>query len=149
LGRPEADAWMERLVRTHPQVPRDRVTLESRSTNTGENIRFTAELLAREFPELAFGEGLRTALIVAAPSRLRRVRLTLRRLVPALQVTRCLPGADYDREYALHESKGIPFLPHLRGELDRIVAYPARGWIAPEPLPPEISAAQEVLRARN
>lgn len=147
LGQPEADAWRERLARTHPDVPRNRVILENRSTNTAENIRFTGELLAREFPELAFGAGLRTALIVAAPPRLRRVRLTLRLLVPTLRVARRLPGADYDREHALHEGKGIAFLPHLCGELDRIVAYPARGWIAPEPLPPEIAAAHEVLRA--
>jgi uncharacterized SAM-binding protein YcdF (DUF218 family) len=149
LGQPEADAWMERLVRTHPGVPRDAVMLENRSTNTAENIRFTTELLTRDFPELAFGVGLRTALIVAAPARLRRVRLTLRRLVPALTVTRVLPEADYDRERVLHESKGIAFLPHLCGELDRIAAYPARGWIASEPLPSEIVAAHDVLRAMN
>ena len=149
LGQPEADAWMERLVRTRPGVPRDAVILENRSTNTAENIRFTAELLARDFPASAFGAGLRTALIVAAPARLRRVQLTLRLLVPALQTTRCLPVADYDRERTLHDRKGIPFIPHLCGELDRIVAYPARGWIAAEPLPPEIAAAHEVLRAAS
>lgn len=149
LGQPEADAWMARLVRTHPGVPRDAVMLENRSTNTAENIRFTTELLTRDFPEFAFGVGLRTALIVAAPARLRRVQLTLRQLVPELQVTRCLPRADYEREHAMHESKGIAFLPHLCGELDRIVDYPARGWIASEPLPSEIADAHHVLRASS
>jgi hypothetical protein len=146
LGRPEADAWADELRRSHPDLPRNRLILENRSTNTAENIRFTAEVLQREHPERAFGRGLRTALIVASPARLRRVGLTLRQLVPAVHAIRCLPPTSFERERALHDSKGIPFVPHLRGELDRIVEYAPRGWIAAEPLPPAIAQAHAVLR---
>jgi uncharacterized SAM-binding protein YcdF (DUF218 family) len=148
LGQPEADAWADELRRSHPGVPRDRVILENRSTNTAENIRLTAEVLQRDHPQRAFGRGLRTALIVASPARLRRVGLTLRQLVPAVRAWRCLPATSFERERALHDSKGIPFVPHLRGELDRIVDYPRRGWIAAEPLPPAIARAHAVLRRR-
>lgn len=148
LGQPEADAWRDELRRAHPNFPADDLIVENRSTNTAENIRFTAELLTRSHPRLAFGRGLRTALIVASPARLRRAWLTLRHLVPAVRVIRCLPPADFERECAVHDSKGILFLPHLAGELDRIVEYPARGWIVAEPLPPSIAAAHAVLRRR-
>lgn len=147
LGRPEAEAWRDELGRTHPHLPAAHVIVETRSTNTAENIAFTAALLARGHPALAFGLGLRTALIVAAPSRLRRVKLTLARLQPALRTIRCLPPPDFERERTLYENKGIPFLPHLRGELDRLVSYPARGWIAAEPLPAAVAAAHARLQA--
>ena len=55
LGQPEADAWHAELLKTHPCIPRDHIILENRSTNTGENVRFTAELLAQKHPRLAFG----------------------------------------------------------------------------------------------
>lgn len=146
LGQPEADAWREELRRSHPAIPTGDVIIENRSTNTAENINHTATLLAREHPALAFGQGVRSALVVASPSRLRRVWLTLRLLQPAVQVTRCLPPTDYETEHGLYARQGLDYRDHLCGELDRLVDYPARGWVAAEPLPPEIAAAHEVLR---
>ncbi len=147
LGQPEADAWRAALFDAYPNFPHEKLVLENRSTNTAENIDFTAALLARDFPALAFDRGLRTALVVASPSRLRRVKLTLQHLQPALHVTRCLPPATtFNREYALYAAQGQDYFAHLAGELDRIVTYPARGWIAAEPLPPAIAAAHTVLR---
>jgi len=148
LGQPEAEAWRSELLRTHPEIPPAHVIIENRSTNTAENIAFTAALLAREFPDLAFGRGLRTALVVASPSRLRRVKLTLQLLQPNVLVVRRLPPVNFESEHALYESKGLDYIEHLAGELDRIVAYPARGWSAAEPLPARIAAAHAVLRER-
>ncbi len=147
LGQPEADAWRGALLRAYPDFPHENLILENRSTNTAENIDFTAALLGRNFPTLAFGTGLRTALVVASPSRLRRVKLTLQHLQPALHITRCLPPkTTFEREHALYESQGHDYFGHLAGELDRIVTYPARGWIASEPLPPAITALHALLR---
>ncbi|MEO7600502.1 MAG: YdcF family protein [Opitutus sp.] len=146
LGMPEADAWKLQLARTHPSIDELRVITENASTNTAENIRFTAALLARAHPELAFGRGLTSALIVASPSRLRRVKLTMQKLEPSVRVSRCLPGATFESEQALYEAKGINYLDHLRGELDRIEAYPERGWISTEPLPPDLVDARLILR---
>jgi hypothetical protein len=142
LGKPEADAWLEELARTHAQIPSADVITENRSTNTAENIAFTADLLNKRFPTLAFGQGLNTALIVASPSRLRRVKLTLQLMHPALQVFRCSPPeTTFEHEYGLYEGKGLNYLAHLRGEVDRLSTYPARGWIAREPVPAEIVMA--------
>lgn len=146
LGGPEADVWHATVRHTHPTVPADAFIVENRSRNTAENIRFTAELLASGHPELAFGRGLKTALLVASPSRLRRVRLTMLQLVPTVTTARVLPSVDFDRERDLYTRQGVGYIEHLIGELDRLVAYPARGWIAPEPLPNDIRAAGEVLK---
>lgn len=147
LGGPEADAWRAEVRRAYPQIPDAAFVLETRSTNTGENVRFTAELLARCDPPLVLGRELRSIIVVASPSRLRRAWLTLRHLVPGLRTHRRMPPIDFDREAALYARQGTPYLAHLAGELDRLVDYPRRGWIAAEPLPPNIVAAHARLRA--
>jgi hypothetical protein len=150
LGQPEADAWCAALLTAYPQIPRDHIILENRSTNTGENVRFTTELLARKHPELSLGCGIKTVIVVAAPSRLRRVRLTLQHLYPQLHILGRHPSTSYAEEHALYAGTGIDLVAHLAGELDRIVDYAARGWILPEPLPPPIAAAHQVLkRSKN
>jgi hypothetical protein len=146
LGAPEAEAWRAALRAAYPEISDTQVVLEPRSTNTAENIAFTAALLAREHPDLAFGRGLRRLIIVASPSRLRRVALTLRKDQPALELVRQLPPVILEAEWAIYGLQGIDYLAHLTGELDRIVDYPVRGWIAPEPLPPVVAAAHAVLR---
>lgn len=146
LGKPEADAWQQQLAATYPRIPAEHVLIENRSTNTGENIAFTQQMLLRSDARNSLGQGIKNVLIVASPSRLRRVKLTLACMHPALEVTRVLPAWNFDHERTLHEAKGIDYLRHLLGELDRIVEYAERGWIAREPLPPHLLTAQSQLR---
>lgn len=142
----EADVWRCEVQRTHPDLPDHVFVIENRSTNTAENIQFTAELLQQLHPELAFGVGIRRAIIVASPSRLRRVRLTMRQLQPAVEVIRMRPPVDFAAEQALYAQHGVDYLAHLVGEIDRLLTYSSRGWIAPEPLPAVVIAAGEQLR---
>lgn len=149
LGGPEADVWRRELRRSHPAIPDAAVIVENQSTNTGENVAFTAALLERDRPDRAFGRGLARVAIVASPTRLRRVWLTLRRQQPTLSIARCLPPFDVDVDRAGYEAQGIDYTSHVLGELDRIVDYPARGWILAERLPEPIDAARATLRARR
>lgn len=142
----EADAWFVALMQAYPRIPRDRVILENRSTDTGKNVSFTADLLAEKYPHLMFGQGIRSVIAVAAPARLRRVRLTLQQLHPTLRVFGQHHAPSFESEQALYASKGIDFVAHLAGELDRIVDYAAFGWLRPEPFPPAVAEAQRVLK---
>jgi uncharacterized SAM-binding protein YcdF (DUF218 family) len=149
LGRPEAEAWRDELARTHPTIPSEHLVIENRSTNTAENIAYTVELLARSDPPLVIGGSLSEAFIVASPSRLRRVMLTLQQMHPALQIFRCLPPSiNFDEQFSRYESKGINYITHLAGELDRIADYPKRGWIAAEPFPERLIEARAILKGR-
>lgn len=145
LGRPEADAFADELARLYPAISRDSVVVENRSTNTGENVRFTLDLLAASHPELAPGIGLRTALLVASPARLRRVRLTWRKSVPSVAGWGLAPVSTFETEAALHAAKGIDFRALLIGEIDRLRDYPARGWIAAGLIPEPVLAARARL----
>ncbi len=150
LGQPEADAWRGELRRSHPTIADARVILENRSTNTAENIGFTAELLAGQHPGRELGVGVCSVIGVASPSRLRRVALTWRKLQPAIPLVRQRPPeATYASERTLYAAKGFDYAAHLCGELDRIVDYAQRGWIATEALPADISGALARLRAER
>lgn len=146
LGGPEADAWRQVLQQAYPAIPDRDVVLENRSTNTGENVTFTTALLRERHPRLAFGVGLRRALVVASPTRLRRVWLTLRHHHAALETARCLPAVDLHADGARYAAEGIDYRAHVLGELDRIERYADLGWIVPEPLPDSVRAARAVLQ---
>lgn len=148
LGGPEADVWRRTLALSHPSIGDDVVVVENRSTNTGENVAFTAALLERAHPTLTFGAGLHRVIVVASPTRLRRVWLTLRRQQPRIVVARQLPETTMKDDMAIYTGQGIDYRAHLAGELDRIVGYAVRGWILPEPLPDRVGAAHSTLRCR-
>jgi hypothetical protein len=145
----EADAWRAELRRSHPAIGDEHVVIENQSTNTGDNLTRTTALLARDYPALAFGRGIRRVILVASPSRLRRVRLTFRRQHPTLVALGACPPFTFDGERAAYAENGYDYVEHLAGELDRIVEYPARGFIAAEPLPPEIVEARALLRGNS
>jgi uncharacterized SAM-binding protein YcdF (DUF218 family) len=149
LGRLEADAFLDELIRLYPAVSREDVIVENRSTNTGDNIRFTLGLLHQSHPGLVPKSGLRTVLLVASPARLRRVRLTWRQLVPEVHGWGIAPVSDLPTEQALHFAQAIDYRALLTGEIDRLRDYPAKGWIAAEPIPSEVLAAREYLAGRR
>lgn len=145
LGRPEADAFADELARLYPGIPRDSVVIENRSTNTGENVRLTLDLLADRHPELSPGSGLRTAILVASPARLRRVRLTWKQQAASVAAWDLAPDSTCEAESALHAAKGIDYRALLVGEIDRLRSYPARGWIVHESIPAHVLAARDRL----
>lgn len=148
LGKPEALAFLDYLRAQYPEIPEKRIILETQSTNTGENIRFSIELLARTRPLLAFGQGLRSALLVATPYRMRRVLYTFRLFLPGVNAWCQTPEVGFSRDKQLFASKGQDFEALLLGELDRLVTYPQRGWMLPAELPAPLLALREALARR-
>lgn len=141
LGMPEADAFAAEIARSRPGVAGSAIIRENQSTNTSENIRFTADLLLRRHPQGAFGRGLHSAILVATPARMRRVWLTFRELVPEVEAWCMPPESDYATDERLYRTKGQDLVTTLLGELDRLVLYPDRGWIVREEIPPHVTAA--------
>jgi hypothetical protein len=142
LGRPEADAFVAELAKEHTDLASQAI-VESRSTNTGENIRFTRDLL--EASGLALGTAIKGVILVATPCRQRRVWLTWERLVPEAGAWNAPPVTGYESLRALYATKGEDIRLQLIGEYERIRDYPVRGWIAEEQIPVPIHDAAEAL----
>jgi len=136
--RPEAEIFAE--VAAARGVPRERMLLEPRSTNTAENVRFTRALLAER------GIHPRKAIAVQKPYMERRTLATFRQNWPELDVIVTSPQIDFD-DYPSESIRREDFIHIMMGDLQRLIVYGERGWSAPQEIPREVMDAYERLLA--
>ncbi len=136
--RPEAEVFAD--VAVGRGVPRDRILIESRSTNTGENVDFSRLLLAER--------GLRPtkAIAVQKPYMERRTLATFARRWPELEVVVTSPQIDFDA-YPTGEIRRDDVIHIMVGDLQRLIVYGGKGWSAPQDVPAEVIEAYERLVA--
>jgi uncharacterized SAM-binding protein YcdF (DUF218 family) len=136
--RPEAEVFAD--VAVARGVPRDRILVESRSTNTGENVDFSRQLLAEH------GLRPRKAVAVQKPYMERRTLATFARRWPELEVLVTSPRIDFD-SYPTGEIRRDDVIHIMVGDLQRLVVYGRKGWSAPQDVPAEVIEAYERLVA--
>ena len=126
-------------------VPRDQILIESRSTNTGENVQFTRELLA------ARGVDPASVILVQKPYMERRAFATFSKVWPGklLKVTSPqLSMNDYLARYSHESLSADEVISIMVGDLQRIREYPARGFQIPQEIPDDVwDAYTELVRA--
>ena len=121
-------------------VPADRLLLEDRSTNTGENFRFGRELLLR------LGIAAESGIIVCKPYMSRRCLATARRQWPELRWSVDAPRIPFS-EYCGGESPLEQEIELMTGDLQRLRVYAVRGYQVPVEIPEEVWRAYERLAA--
>jgi hypothetical protein len=121
-------------------VPRDKILLETRATNTAENIRFARDLLRQH--EIR----PRSVLLAVKPFMRRRVWATLAVEWPEMRATLASPRMTLD-EYFTRELAPEKIINIMMGDLQRIWVYARKGWSAPQPLPVEVREAYLKLAA--
>lgn len=122
-------------------VPDDAILLEERATNTGENVRFTRDLLARA------GITTRRVIAVQKPYAERRALATLALHWPGVTFTLASPPGDFA---AYCDARFTPrdTVEMLVGEIHRLLVYPDRGWQCADPVPrPVIEAFLHLVAA--
>jgi DUF218 domain-containing protein len=138
--KPEAEMFAD--VAACRGVPRDRILLETRATNTAENLRFARDLLA--------ARAIRPRNIVLAVKAFmqRRVWATLAVEWPEMPASLASPRTTFD-DYCTAELTPEKVTNIMMGDLQRIWIYARRGWSAPQRLPVEVREAYEGLAARG
>lgn len=123
-------------------VPEAKLIVEPRSTNTGENVRFTHALLREK------GLSIDSFILVQKPYMERRTYATFMKQWPSpgteIRVTSPrLAWADYP-----NEDNPVDLVINIAvGDLVRIREYPARGFQIPQEIPDEVwAAAQRLIR---
>jgi uncharacterized SAM-binding protein YcdF (DUF218 family) len=134
--QPEADRFAEIAVCLG--VPREKMLIENRSTNTGENIRFTQDLLA----ELRLDP--RSFILVHKPYMERRAYATFRQVWPEKRVVVTSPQIRWE-DYPNEEISQREVIDIMVGDLQRIRLYPTKGFQIPQDIPPEVWAAGQRL----
>jgi uncharacterized SAM-binding protein YcdF (DUF218 family) len=138
--RPEADRFAELAVKMG--VPEAGILIENQSTNTGENVRFTKQLLA------ARGIEVRTIIVVQKPYMERRSYATFKKVWPEPDVVVTSPRVTLD-EYLSHYSNASlstdDVISIMVGDLQRIRVYAEKGFQIHQDIPDEVWKAYEML----
>jgi uncharacterized SAM-binding protein YcdF (DUF218 family) len=136
----KTEAEMYADVAARRGVPPEHILLETRATNTSENIRFARDLLRRRDIRP------RNIVIAVKPFMQRRVWATLAVEWPQMPATLASPRMTLD-EYFTAELPPEKIIHILVGDLQRIWVYARKGWSAPQPLPAEVQEAYRGLVA--
>ncbi|NUR57020.1 MAG: YdcF family protein [Acidobacteria bacterium] len=123
-------------------VPRDRILIENRSTNTGENVWFTKQLLAER------GLDPQTFIVVQKPYMERRSYATFKKVWPGKDVIVTSPQLSMDEYLARYSHETLTpedVVSIMVGDLQRIQVYPAKGFQIPQEIPPDVRRAYEQL----
>jgi uncharacterized SAM-binding protein YcdF (DUF218 family) len=137
-GWKKTEAEMFADVAGQRGVPRERILLESRSTNTSENLRFTRALLDEH------GIRPRSIVIAVKPFMQRRVWATLAVVWPEISATIASPQMTLD-EYFTPELDPEKIVNVMMGDLQRLWVYARRHWSAPQIVPEQVQAAYRCL----
>ncbi len=138
----EAERFAE--IASDRGVPAGRMLLETRSTNTGENVAFTRQLLQDRGLDPA------TFLLVQKPYMERRSYATFRRVWPGKAVRVTSPQVSFDEYLAGYTHRTLSaddVVSIMVGDLQRIRIYPARGFQIEQEIPVDVWTAYEALVA--
>jgi uncharacterized SAM-binding protein YcdF (DUF218 family) len=119
---PEAHVFRERALANG--IAAERIVLEDRSTNFGENIAFVRTLLPQ----------LRRVIFITKPNAILRVALTVPVQWPGIAAYVDAPAWKFPEDVS--NIIGVFGVMHeMVGDVDRIQQYPARGFQVPHTVP--------------
>jgi uncharacterized SAM-binding protein YcdF (DUF218 family) len=141
--KPEADQFAEIAIAMG--VPKESTLIENRSTNTGENILFTRELLADKNIDP------QKLILVQKPYMERRSFATFRKVWPEKDVIVTSPQVSFDEyldSYSASELSPDDVISIMVGDLQRIRIYAEEGFQIHQEIPADVwSAFEELVRS--
>jgi len=137
---PEADQFARIAIAMG--VPEERILIENSSTNTGENILFTKQLLLqRRLDPQKF-------IVVQKPYMERRSYATFKKLWPEKDVIVASPRMSLDEYLSAGSHDALSsndVISIMVGDLQRIRLYPEKGFQIPQNIPDDVWQAYEEL----
>jgi uncharacterized SAM-binding protein YcdF (DUF218 family) len=124
--RGEAVHYKERAVSLG--VPPESILVDTRATNTGQNIELSRKLLSES------GVHSATVMLISKPYMERRAYATCRKLWPGVEVICASEPLRFD-DYISSIGDGKLVLDMLVGDLQRVIEYPKQGFAVEQEVP--------------
>lgn len=137
-SKPEAEVFA--AIAARMGVPADKILIEDKSTNVGENILFTKRMLVER------GVDPQKLILVQKPYMERRSYATFKRLWPEKEVIATSPPILFE-EYPNEEISEDQVINIIVGDLQRIKIYPEKSFQIPQEIPGDVWDAYEQLVA--
>ncbi len=137
---PEAELFA-RIAR-EKGVPADKILIEDKSANTGENVAFSRALLEEK------GIAVKSLIVVQKPYMERRAYATFKKVWPEPDITMSSPDItfeDYFENYSNRDVSRDELINIIVGDIRRIKEYPQKGFQIPQHIPPDAWEAYEKL----
>ncbi len=146
LGRLTQDLWKDAeadkfaAIALEMGVPKEAIYIENKSTNTGENILFTQQLLTTH------GLNPQTFIVVQKPYMERRSYATFKKHWPDKQLIVTSPQISLE-QYPNAEISLEEVIHIMVGDLQRVKVYPEKGFQIYQEIPSDVWNAYEQLVA--
>ncbi|KIF74538.1 hypothetical protein QR77_12210 [Streptomyces sp. 150FB] len=136
MPRGEAVHYRERAIALG--MPGSAVLVEPCARNTGENIRLSRALLQEAAVEVS------SVLLISKPYEERRAYATASKLWPGVPIVSASTPMSFE-EYVDSIQDDRLVIDMLVGALQRLLIYPAQGFMTRQVVPGEVTAAYERL----
>jgi uncharacterized SAM-binding protein YcdF (DUF218 family) len=139
-SQPEAELFAG--IARRMGVPESDILVETRSTNTGENVQFTRKLLAER------GVEPQSLILVQKPYMERRTYATFRNYWPGPRVVVTSPQVSFGEYLETYSNRSLTeddVVGIMVGDLQRVRVYPEKGFQIPQEIPADVWAAYEEL----
>lgn len=146
LGRLTQDLWRQTEadlfagIAMEMGVPKEAILIENRSTNTGENILFSQQVLKEK------GMDPERFIVIQKPYMERRSFATFKKHWPEKEVLVTSPQIPFE-DYATEEIPLERVINIMVGDLQRIKLYPQMGFQIYQEIPKDVWSAYERLVA--
>lgn len=136
--KPEAEIFAERAITL--RVPKEKIIIENKAKNCGENVLFTGKILKEK--NLHFS----SFIAVQKPYMERRTYATIKVHWPNKKIIVTSPPIDFD-DYSTDKISKDDVINIMVGDLQRIKIYPEKGFQIFQEIPEDVwGAYQELVR---
>lgn len=126
-------------VAVNAGLPKDRILLETKAKNSGENTQFSKALLA------ARGITPKRIIVVQKPYAERRAFATVRHQWPEAEVQVTSPQLTYEKYVANSDRDKKRIINTIVGDIQRIKVYAKLGFQIPQEMPDDVWSAYKQL----
>ena len=138
----KSEAEVFRDIAINLGVPENKILIENKSTNTGDNFRFTKAFIEEK------GLSIHSYLIVQKPYMERRAYAAFKAILPTEECSVTSPNIsfeEYFKEYEEQNGSTQELLNVMVGDLQRMKVYPKKGWQIEQVIPDYVWSAYEEL----
>lgn len=139
-NKSEAEKFAE--IAINMGVPKEKIFIESNSTNTGDNLIFTKSLIQKN------NLSINSFIVVTKPCAERRIKATFEKQMPEFDAIYTSPTLSFDEYMHIYENgpvSQIAMINALVGDIQRFEAYYLKGFQVYVEVPEDILNAYNYL----
>jgi len=148
LGKTTGELWSEseaekfEKIALEKGVPKNKIYIENKSTNSGENFEFVNKIIEKN------NLNINSFLLVHKPYMERRAYATFKRVNPTKKcciTSQVISIVEYFKQYEDTEVSSKEIINNIVGDFQRVKVYGENGWQIKQEIPDEMWKAYEKL----